>query len=346
MACNGCTKKFGFFLKENGCPSCKFSFCSKCLKFRIKIEGKSKDVCLRCYELSKSRLNPNTSEAISSKSKTDNSILDVPVEEVVPVATNIINPFSSIKSESEVIPDRDTEIRERLAALKQKDEETDQQLPNTEIPSSAGTSLTDMEKRLAALRGIEYKDYAKANKNFLLKKDGRSEEEQIIDLMKQFEEEKEIHESMDNYRLAAVEDIENRLAALRDIPADDSSKEKPFAGKDLPSSSDDEGEENEEDAAKKLATRFLEEAAIDAKKHPMDDDEDELNNLDIPVPLDPSEIEELPWCTICNEDAVIRCVGCGGDLFCRGCFKECHDDDEDYRKHEIKPFKAVNKTKS
>lgn len=47
--------------------------------------------------------------------------------------------------------------------------------------------------------------------------------------------------------------------------------------------------------------------------------------------------EELPWCTICNEDAIVRCIGCDGDLFCRSCFKEIHDDEE-YREHRTKPF--------
>lgn len=50
--------------------------------------------------------------------------------------------------------------------------------------------------------------------------------------------------------------------------------------------------------------------------------------------------EELPWCTICNEDAVIRCIGCDGDLFCRPCFKEIHHHDEEYREHTTKPFTA------
>ncbi|XP_062536288.1 abscission/NoCut checkpoint regulator isoform X2 [Armigeres subalbatus] len=343
MACNGCTKRFGFFLKEMGCPSCKYSFCSKCLRFRIKVEGKSKEVCLRCYELCKSGVDFNDSKTRSSK-PSSTSILDVPVQENS-LSKNIINPLTQPTE-----TDKDAEIKKRLAALKQKDGNDDQSEP--EISSAtAGTSLTDMEKRLAALKGIEYKDYTEANKKFLIQKDGRSEEEQIRDILKQFAEEQEIHHSMDSYRLAAVDDIEQRLAALKDTPADSSSTTqgpnlvKTVGDQCLPDSSDDEGGERDVEAAKNLAARFMEEAAIDAKKHPMDDDD--LNDLEIPTPLDPSETEELPWCTICNEDAAIRCVSCGGDLFCRGCFKECHDDDEDYRKHETKAFKAiVDKNKS
>lgn len=56
--------------------------------------------------------------------------------------------------------------------------------------------------------------------------------------------------------------------------------------------------------------------------------------------------EELPWCTICNEDATIRCISCDGDLFCKSCFKECHADDEDYRNHQTKPFVPPKESKT
>lgn len=50
------------------------------------------------------------------------------------------------------------------------------------------------------------------------------------------------------------------------------------------------------------------------------------------------ENEELPWCTICNEDAAIRCIGCDNDLFCKACFKEIHANDEEYREHRTKQY--------
>ena len=49
--------------------------------------------------------------------------------------------------------------------------------------------------------------------------------------------------------------------------------------------------------------------------------------------------KELPWCVICNEDAMIRCVeGCDGDLYCSKCFKECHDE-VDLRDHKTVAYK-------
>ena len=47
--------------------------------------------------------------------------------------------------------------------------------------------------------------------------------------------------------------------------------------------------------------------------------------------------EELPWCVICNEDAKLRCVDCDNDLYCKGCFGECHTEFD--MKHEAVEYK-------
>lgn len=51
---------------------------------------------------------------------------------------------------------------------------------------------------------------------------------------------------------------------------------------------------------------------------------------------------ELPWCILCNNDAAVRCMDCGGDLYCISCSKEVHNGfDSD---HKIIPYKRTSLT--
>ncbi|RDD44872.1 Abscission/NoCut checkpoint regulator [Trichoplax sp. H2] len=58
---------------------------------------------------------------------------------------------------------------------------------------------------------------------------------------------------------------------------------------------------------------------------------------------DDEEDEELPWCTICNRDASLRCRGCDDDLYCKRCYKECHQS-EDPEEHFVVSYKPKRKS--
>ncbi len=48
--------------------------------------------------------------------------------------------------------------------------------------------------------------------------------------------------------------------------------------------------------------------------------------------------EDPPWCSMCTDDAAVRCAGCDGDLYCRKCFKEAHDR-EDLKTHKWSAYR-------
>ena len=55
------------------------------------------------------------------------------------------------------------------------------------------------------------------------------------------------------------------------------------------------------------------------------------------------EDDELPWCTVCNENASKRCLDCE-ELFCETCAKKIHRQ-SNYKKHQLEAYKPSAKTK-
>jgi len=51
------------------------------------------------------------------------------------------------------------------------------------------------------------------------------------------------------------------------------------------------------------------------------------------------------WCVICNDDATVRCFGCGSDLYCARCWKEGHmgvDVGYEEKNHKWEKFRKPN----
>lgn len=209
------------------------------------------------------------------------------------------------------VEDQDDAIKKRLNALKAE-----------RLPPSEETA-NNIESRLAELKGMPLKDYS--SKKVLFEKDTRSEAEKIEDLVKQFVEERDLDQTIEKERETAVDDIERRLAELR--------------GPDYKKSeiNIDPPEETESDEEKRLMRKYIEEAKLEDI---LDPEEKEFMES-IPKPPNSKDIEELPFCELCNEDATLRCIDCE-DLFCGSCFKEFHYE-EDYRNHKTVSYKAPKK---
>lgn len=203
------------------------------------------------------------------------------------------------------------DIRIRLDALKKVD-----------ASESSQDEIENIQRRLAELKGIEFK--APSNDKVHFAPDTRSEQEKIDDLLKQFVEEKAVDDEVrpEQSQAGTVEDIERRLAALR--------------GQDLDKTKSqiEQTEETEEEETARTMKQYLDEAKLDE----IASDPDEVDLISSIPAAGQKDLEELPFCEICNEDATLRCLECE-NLFCGSCFREFHDE-EDYKTHNTKPYVA------
>ncbi|XP_017030816.2 abscission/NoCut checkpoint regulator [Drosophila kikkawai] len=351
MSCFGCSRKYGLFCKEYGCPNCGYSFCAKCLKRPMPVPrhaGKVLNVCLICYDkLSKLQASADAEKVVDcdalpgelvtkfhlapppkSTSPTDglnaaaDALLDkcLPAEDLaeVLVPMNGASPSTSAAKaknhEEDIDENLDSEISKRIQNLKRVDATDD-----------------EIRARLANLSGMPHqRQYDK--KDLLLSTDQRNDQEKIRDLLEQFMGESELDQRVGEQRDEAISDIERRLRALRDAPIDAVGG----GNTNISTPSDNEEDENDETILQNTVKKYLEEAKLPSVA------EAELNSQ---LPSNSEGGEELPWCNICNEDAIFRCQGCDGELFCGQCFRECHDDDEEYRSHVKVKYSAPPKFK-
>ena len=198
--------------------------------------------------------------------------------------------------------------KDNLYHQKSVEEEIEERLMKLKEPKDC--EQKEIEKRLALLKGIDPSVYsAPPITVYQQMKSQKTETEQTDDLLKQYIDEIAIDQTIIKRRLSTDQEIEERLGRLlqeeRKGPVP-SQKSNPLMEVD---SDPDEETEQEKIISKLLAESKL--PSVPSDINILDDKDDE--NIEIGS-------GELPWCIICNEDAVIRCINCNDDLYCKSCF--------------------------
>ncbi|XP_047512276.1 abscission/NoCut checkpoint regulator isoform X2 [Pieris napi] len=275
---------------KKGCPGCGFSYCSKCLNYKIflpKLNSEAK-VCGKC----KNTLNSNHKvieppAAYFKRIENPNVVIgqEMDVNKNDPVEEEIRKRLLKLKEEklnSSECSDKD--IAERLKKLK-------------DIPS---TSQAQIEQRLANIKEVPIESIQ--SKPVLPTPDLRTEEEQANDLLIQYMAHASMDKKYEDEFKSKINDIEGRLYKLK--------------GQQTASYSISRTDMVLMESEDELIRKIIDKAKVES------DDE-------VASPIN----NELPFCEICNEDAVMRCLGCKY-LFCKLCFMEHKDDDDGCDKYE------------
>ncbi|KAJ8664974.1 hypothetical protein QAD02_006636 [Eretmocerus hayati] len=318
MSCNTCQAKFSFFTRENGCPYCGFSYCSKCLKYKYILPNVGeKKICGRCFNKLK------TSETKSDMQTEPDDIaipesLDKPLEPIdiwkrlESLANPPRPPITMYRRRSRLddlgagLDPIDQELVNRLKKLKNEDVQLP---PPTE---------EDIVRRLALLKDRDPNAIPKPMD--INQVDTRTPQQKSDDLIQEYLERLEISKNDEKTN----DDIRKRLDVLRGI---DSSKYSQEPMMDY--------EEDEASATKRIIEKALAEAALENKLGEIDD----LEEFDLqPTAVDRSE-DDLESCVMCDQTSdLVSCSGCTGDLYCSKCFRENHDACE-LHKHRTRPFR-------
>ncbi|XP_015761158.1 PREDICTED: abscission/NoCut checkpoint regulator-like isoform X1 [Acropora digitifera] len=374
LQCFGCGQGFGFFRREHGCKKCGHIFCSGCTSNLLVLPehgSKKVKVCDQCYRNAtrlagkeSHKFNPSASSmndlnrntAFSNRSGINNTQGWIPASRSV----GAIIPTNPV-GDKNCVTDPDETIRRRLEKLKSDD--------SAHSSNDPPVKLTDEElgNRFENLTGRKATSMQKSDVNaFLVAK--KSAVEEVDDLMKQVMAENRLDEDVGGNNRSGITDreIEERLARLKDM--DPSLTNRPKA-------TELDSDEDDETASKRYLEQILSEVALDVKMGDIDvgetrkkDNSSKTTLSTSPTPgrskvaMDnesssssnkysymfskdydaSSDDEELPWCCICNGNAVLRCHGCDDDLYCRRCYREGHSR-EDYEDHDISEYRPPRK---
>lgn len=359
MSCSVCTAGFSLFRREHACPGCGFSVCAGCLKNTMTVKNKQQKVCNKCFSKAK---NPGGHRVVEPPEALQKRMERQPLPRIMtqprPPAVlsqedqKLAARLKSLQAErSSGTPSAD-QVRERLDKLRDLPSGSSRhnppvyQKPDTRSSTEKTSDLfgavqaevdlearlpvltpdQDIERRLARLKGENAESLSSRQQpnlpdpaRYLVSSEDPQcnlEEDSVEDVNKLIQE---VGKKMKLEAENAMKDLEKDKAIQEQLAR---LRVKRTEGMETDS------EESDEDISDGFLTKILAETRLEARLSPL------------PPDVSGGEPEELPWCVICNDDAVLRCRDCGGDLYCGGCFSELHRDKHD-RNHRTERFKSV-----
>ncbi|EEB16025.1 conserved hypothetical protein [Pediculus humanus corporis] len=315
MSCYGCLTKFSFFTREHSCPNCGFSYCYKCLKEKVIIDEKHKNVCQNCYK----KLNKSPDQMASTEAETPDLLLKrlEKLENPSKPPITIFRHSNRLMNLRSGLSSQDKEILERLEKLRA--ERTPPVLPDE----------SEIKRRLALLQDKSEESIEDQKPQSATGGSSKTEEEQVNDLLKKYMDEAGLDADLETRGNKEFSEIESRLKKLN-TSENTSTAHSP---------------NHEPDDGDSITAKIIEKAIEEGKleKRLQSTTESDSEDLDISDGNRSEEEPEFPWCIICNENATVKCFGCEGNLYCDGCFKQGHEffNMED---HKFVPFPPEDPT--
>lgn len=364
--CYRCASKFGMFKKEIACQKCGYGFCKKCIPHLVKSQTGDIPVCEKCFQAQAAQ------KSKGMNSQPESSKYDVPEnfkkrvaalqEKESKVSPSTISQTERSKVTANMSP-ADRDIAERLEKLKESKRQAAGPIPSAE----------DMEERLRVLKGLPAKAENNPSNAVFHPKDTRTSHEQSQDLITQITDEVKLDnnlkgssepdepsgedgasvqtsddptKSLEEEIKSVMDEANQELKMAQEGKERDKEMEERLAklhGMDVQTYKDKGRKElenmSEAESTRRYIAQLLEESRLDEKVK-----EDGYSQVlegaksHYEEKAKESDPDELPWCCICNEDALVRCHGCDGDLYCKSCFREGHRD-PDMKYHNVSKYK-------
>lgn len=208
----------------------------------------------------------------------------------------------------------DDQLVARLAGLKGPnkagltDEDLVQRLSNVKGNKQPPTE-DELERRLAKIKGSSAASpVPTSNSNILITK-MKTDVEQVNDLLKQLVTETDIDSCVTSSTTKLVEEKKSKHLPQTQPASSSSLKQETLA----------------------FVDKLVAESKLAPYPESVSSDEEEDTEID-------------DWCTICNEDASLRCKGCSGDLYCSSCYKEFHTPSDTEDDHQCEKFVKTKRT--